>query len=309
MTSAGSRGDAGPTPTTVGFIGLGAMGAPMAANLATSGVRMLVHDADPGRSTEIARQTGARAADLAEVARDAEVVITMLPSSDVVEAVLTGSDGMLSSLRPGALILDMSSSDPMRTRALGVDVARAGGRLVDAPVSGGVSRAVSGDLAIMVGGDPEHVAAAQPLLAAMGSSVVRTGELGSAHAMKALNNLCSAGGFLIGVEVLVIGKAFGLEPDLMVDVLNASTGMNNSTQRKFKQFVLSGSYGSAFGLDLLVKDLRIALSVASAQGVAVPFAEQCLAQWEQGRAALGPARDHTEMARHSESLAGVSLHP
>ncbi len=302
-----STGKAAPTSLTVGFIGLGAMGAPMAANLAASGVRLLVHDTDGGRTAEIARQTGARAADLAELARAAEVVITMLPNSDVVEAVLSGPQGILASLPPGALIIDMSSSDPVRTRALGAEVRRAGARLVDAPVSGGVSRAVSGDLAIMLGGDPEDAAAAEPVVAAMGSSVVRTGELGSAHAMKALNNLCSAGGFLIGVEVLIIGKAFGLAPELMVDVLNASTGMNNSTQRKFKQFVLSESYASAFGLDLLVKDLRIALSVASAQGVSVPFAEQCLAQWEQGQAALGPGRDHTEMARHSETVAGVRL--
>ena len=297
----------------MGFIGLGAMGAPMATNLAadlaTSGVGLLVNDADQQRCAEVATGAGATAADPATIARNADTIITMLPDSLVVEAVLSGPDGILPRLRPGTVIIDMSSGDPVRTRALALEVERVGGRLVDAPVSGGVSRAASGELAIMVGGAAEDVAPVEPLLRAMGSSVVPTGGLGSAHAMKALNNLCSAGGFLIGVEVLLMGKAFGLQPDLMVDVLNASTGMNNSTLRKFKQFVLSGTYDSAFGLDLLVKDLRTALSVADAAGVTAPLAQRCLSLWEEGRAQLGPHRDHTEMARHSEYVAGVTLSP
>ncbi len=115
--------------------------------------------------------------------------------------------------------------------------------MIDAPVSGGVPRARTGQLAIMVGGEDDVVAKVEAVLKPMGPSILRTGGVGSAHAMKALNNLVSAGGFLIGIEALLIGQRFGLDPALMVDVLNASTGMNNSTQKKFKQFVLSRSFG------------------------------------------------------------------
>src|SRR5476651_757554 len=140
----------------------------------------------------------------------------------------------------------MSSGVPATTQALAEDVARAGGVLIDAPVSGGVARALTGELAIMVGGPPDAVERARPILAAMGTSILSTGAVGTAHAMKALNNLVSATGLLISVEALLIGKRFGLDPEVMVDVLNASTGMNNSTQKKLKPFVLSRAFNSGF---------------------------------------------------------------
>jgi 3-hydroxyisobutyrate dehydrogenase len=159
----------------------------------------------------------------------------------------------------------------------------------------------------MVGGSDDAFAVAEPALRSMGSSLMRTGGVGTAHAMKALNNLVSAGGFLIGIEALLIGSRFGLDPAVMVDVLNASTGMNNSTQKKFKQFVLSRRFDAGFGLDLMVKDLRIALGVAKDTGTATPFAGMCQQMWAGARAALGPGQDHTAMARFSEILAGSEL--
>ena len=128
-----------------------------------------------------------------------------------------------------------------------------------------------------------------------------------AHAMKALNNLVSAGGFLIGIEALLIGQRFGLDPALMVDVLNVSTGMNNSTQKKFKQFVLSRKFDAGFGLDLMVKDLGIALGVANATGTPAPFAGLCRDLWAGAQKALGPGQDHTAMAKFSELVAGATL--
>jgi 3-hydroxyisobutyrate dehydrogenase len=139
----------------------------------------------------------------------------------------------------------------------------------------------------------------------MGTTITRTGGVGSAHAMKALNNLVSAGGFLIGIEALLIGQRFGLDPALMVDVLNASTGMNNSTQKKFRQFVLSRRFDSGFGLDLMVKDLSIALGVAEDTATAAPFSRLCRELWASASAVLGPGQDHTDLARFSETLAGA----
>ena len=127
--------------------------------------------------------------------------------------------------------------------------------------------------------------------------------------MKALNNLMSAGGFLIGVEALLLGQSFGLDPARMVEVLNASTGMNNSTQKKFAQFVLSRSFDSGFGLDLMVKDLGIALGIGADSNTVAPFAERCLQLWADGRSALGAGQDHTALARFCEQLAGFELRP
>lgn len=300
MTSA----ERGPV---VGFIGLGAMGGPMARRLLGAGYPLLLCDADPARAAALAEEAGGTPASPREMGGRADVIITMLPNSAIVEQVLLGPDGALAGMRAGSAVVEMSSGDPVRTRVIAAAARERGVRFVDAPVSGGVPRAVSGELSIMAGGDDEDVAAVTDILSVMGTTVTRTGEVGSAHAMKALNNLCSAGGFLIGVEVLLIGHRFGLSPEMMVDVLNASTGMNNSTKRKFRQYVLSRSFDSAFSLDLLVKDLDIALGLARATGTAAPIAEAAVAYCNDARRELGPGRDHTELARYAEHLAGSEL--
>jgi 3-hydroxyisobutyrate dehydrogenase len=283
----------------------------MAACLVRAGQAPLLLDARPEVAPRFAREVGGTAAaDLASLAGASEVIITMLPTSDAVAAVLDGTPeapGLLAGLRPEAILLEMSSGAPAKTRQLAELVAARGGWLVDAPVSGGVARAETGTLAIMAGGAAAAIDRAEPVLRAMGSSVTRTGAVGSAHAMKALNNLVSAGGFLIGIEALLIGQRFGLAPGMMTDVLNASTGMNNATQKKFRQFVLSRRFDSGFSLDLMVKDLSIALDVARESGAAAPFAALCRELWASAAASLGPGQDHTAMARLSEQLAGTVL--
>ncbi len=290
---------------SIGFIGIGNMGWPMAANLVKAGFTVLVADARRLQAERFAQEVGGSAPDtLAELAAASAVIITMLPTSAAVAAVL---EEMRASLRPGTVLIDMTSGAPAETRAIGARVAAAGGSMVDAPVSGGVSRAVTGQLAIMLGGADDVVEKIAPVLNAMGSSILRTGGLGSAHAMKALNNLVSAGGFLIGIEALLIGQKFGLDPAIMVDVLNASTGMNNSTQKKFKQFVLSRTFDSGFGLDLMLKDLTIALGVARETGTPAPFSSLCRELSASAQAMLGAGADHTELAKISEALAGEAL--
>ena len=214
---------------------------------------------------------------------------------------------MLAGLRKDAVVVEMSSGVPTITRTLAEQVAAAGAHMVDAPVSGGVPRAKTGELAIMFGGSEAILERVRPVLSCMGTSITRTGDVGSAHAMKALNNLVSAGGFLIGVEALMIGKRFGLDPAAMVDVLNSSTGMNNSTQKKFKQFVLSGKYNAGFGLDLMVKDLSIALGIGRDTNTPTPFSALCREMWASCAAMLGPGQDHTAIAKLTEKLAGDSL--
>ncbi|MBU6499352.1 MAG: NAD(P)-dependent oxidoreductase, partial [Rhodospirillales bacterium] len=218
-----------------------------------------------------------------------------------------GDDNILSGMRPGTVVVEMSSGVPSVTRELASRVAELGGVLIDAPVSGGVPRAKTGQLAIMAGGDPAAIERAMPALTAMGSQVLRCGDVGAGQAMKALNNLVSAGGFLIGIEALLIGQRFGLDPALMVDVLNASTGMNNSTQKKFRQFVLNRGFDSGFGLDLMVKDLSIATAIGRDTATPAPFAALCREMWASAAAMLGPGQDHTALAQLCERLAGTQL--
>jgi 3-hydroxyisobutyrate dehydrogenase len=290
---------------TIGFVGLGAMGSEMVRQLAGAGFPLVVHDADRDRASAIASALKAIDAPTpAELAARAEIIVTMLPTSDVVAEVLTDA---LPSLRPDTLVIEMSSGVPSQTRELAKTMVARGGSLVDAPVSGGVPRARTGELAIMFGGGDAAFARAEPVLKTMGRAILRTGDVGSAHAMKALNNLVSAGGFLIGIEALLIGNRYGLDPAVMVDVLNASTGMNNSTQKKFKQFVLSRKFDAGFGLDLMAKDLGIAMGVAEETGTVAPFAALCRALWAGAQRHLGPGQDHTAMARFSEMLTGSRL--
>ncbi len=296
-----------PGAQRLGFVGIGMMGWPMAACLRRAGHAVTVYDIDSRRTAAFVAEHGGRAGDsLAALGAEADFVITMLPSSDIVGAALFGEQGLAAGLAPGALLIDMTSGVPSATQGFAARLAGQQVGMIDAPVSGGVPRARSGELAIMVGGDPALVETARPLLEAMGR-ILPTGGLGSGQAMKALNNLVSAGGFLIGVEALLIGKRFGLDPATMVEVLNASTGMNNSTQKKFKQYVLSGRYESGFALGLMVKDLTIALEVGRDGGVATPFAALCREMWAAGQGLLGPAADHTALAQLSERLAGFGL--
>lgn len=294
--------------TQIGFIGLGKMGWPMAKRLVEAGYALQVLEADQGRCAEFVAQVGGVACMSAKtLAQATNVIITILPTSAIVQSVLEGPDGVLAGLQPNTVLVEMSSGVPSITRHLAQLVSQAGGHLVDAPVSGGVPRAKTGELSIMFGGSNDQLSTLTPILRCMGQAIEPTGDVGSAHAMKALNNLVSAGGFLIGVEALLIGKRFGLSPEKMVDVLNASTGMNNSTQKKFKQFVLSGQFNSGFGLDLMVKDLSIALGIAHETATPTPFSALCRELWAASAQMLGPNQDHTAVAKLSERLAGDSL--
>ena len=283
----------------IGFVGIGNMGWPMAARLVAGGYAVQVHDIGAARAAQFVTECGGSAASgLGELAANSDIVITILPTSDQVESVLFGPDDALARhMKPGTIVIDMTSGQPARTIGFGERLASKNVAMIDAPVSGGVARAVTGELAIMVGGAEATVERCRPLLERMGTTILRTGPLGSGQAMKALNNLVSAGGFLIAAEALQIGRQFGLDPVTMVDILNASSGSNNSTQKKFKQFVLSEKYDSGFALALMAKDLGIALELARQSGVDTPFAAQCREIWAEASAALGTKADHTELAR------------
>lgn len=291
------------SPATVAFIGLGKMGAPMAAHLVVGGwtVRGFDLSAAALDAFATANPKAVRAASAADAAAGAAVAITMLPDGKAVRlAVLT--DGVSAALGAGGLVIDMSSSSPVDTKRLAEELAALGVGLVDAPVSGGVKRAVEAKLAIMAGGDAGLVERCWPLLGAIGTTIFATGPLGSRHAMKALNNFVSAAGLVAACETLIIGRRFGLDPSLIVDILNASTGRNNSTEVKAKQFILSGTFDSGFSLGLMAKDLQTAAELAEHLGVAAPMSRATRDLWAQALGSLGPDADHTEIFRFVEAL-------
>jgi 3-hydroxyisobutyrate dehydrogenase len=282
--------------TVVGFIGLGAMGTPMVTQLSEKGHRVLVHDVDAGRRRELAQLDGVSAAETLADLADLRVVVTMLPDSTVVNEVVAGPDGLLEVLAPRALIVDMSSSDPRRTVELAETATAAGHELVDAPVSGGIAQAKIGQLTIMFGGTTEQLERCRPFLEAMGSSIVPVGSVGAGHAMKALNNVLSAVGLSIACEAVEVGRRFGLDPEVMLHILNRSTGRNHATETKIEQFVLSESYASGFRLRLMLKDLVTAVDLAHEVGASTPITETCLELWRAAAEVLPPDADQTRIA-------------
>lgn len=282
-------------PARIAVIGLGNMGRPMSACLARAGYHVVGFDISAEARSAYAEAGGTAASTAADAVAGAAAVVTLLGDGKIVRSAI---EGIKARLAPGAVVIDMSSSAPIGTRALGEELIAAGFGFIDAPVSGGVKRAIDGSLAIMAGGDGDTIDRAEPVLKAMGKSIFRTGPLGSGHAAKALNNYVSAAGLAAAVEALAIGGRFGIEPEVLVDVLNASTGRNNSTENKLKQFVIPENYTSGFSLALMAKDIRTADELAHQIGIAVPLADQVAALWDEAMKALGPAADHVEIGRY-----------
>jgi len=297
----------------VGFIGLGNMGRPMAVCLLKAGFTLTVLDITPEVQQAFVDFHGAHSASsLNELGSSSDAVITMLPNEHEVSRVVLGVEGdnrdcLLGSMQKGSILVDMSSSSPTGTQALGKTLADHGISMLDAPVSGGVSRAAQGTLAIMTGGDTVVVERCRPLFESMGNRIFETGALGSGHAMKALNNLVSAAGLIATAEALLIGRRFGLDPTTMIDVLNASTGRNNSTENKFKQYIISRAFNSGFSLDLMVKDLTTAVELARETDTPIPFSAACREFWAAAQSALDKEADHTAVVRWFEEMTKSEL--
>jgi 3-hydroxyisobutyrate dehydrogenase len=281
----------------VGFIGIGVMGWPMAANIAKSGAHQLtVFDAGPGVAARFASEVGGRAAEsLAEVA-DNDIVVTMLPTGPIVRQALTADDGgaFAKAIKPGLIVIDMSSSEPGGTQTLGVELAKLGAVLIDAPVSGARPRAITGTLAIMIGGDDEAaIEKASPVLLTMGEKLFRTGPSGSGHAMKSLNNYVAATGLAAACEALMIGRRFGLDGETMVDIMNVSTGRNFATDVLLKQHILSGAFASGFTLGLMAKDIKIAADLGEDLAVEAPISRLVRDRFLAARDELGAGKDNS----------------
>ena len=297
-----------PEPSqTIGFVGIGNMGGPMVRCLAKAGFHVCMFDVNTQVTDAFGTEAGtvSIASDLASLGAVCQVVITMLPNSKVVRAATIGSKakpGFAPSLKLGAIVIDMSSSYPLDTCSLGDELAKLDIALVDAPVSGGVPKAVSGTLAIMTGGNAAVIDRVMPILAAMGT-VHRTGALGSGHAMKALNNYVSSAGLIATAEALIIGQKFGLDGAVMTKVLNASTGRNNTTENKAERYMLNRSFNSGFALALMEKDVGMAQQLAQALSLDARELEFVSAYLKKALKSLGADADHTAVYAFAEKTA------
>ncbi|MFC7402940.1 NAD(P)-dependent oxidoreductase [Citricoccus sp. GCM10030269] len=286
----------------VGFIGLGTMGHPMVTNIARHGYDPVVYDAAPGRAAEVAAEINGHAAETLDGLAECTVVVTMLPTSAIVRSVLLHPDGALAiPLRAGSVVIDMSSSDPRETVETGALLSEHGVTLVDAPVSGARERAVQGTLSIMLGADDDEAASrAMPVLETMSRQVYRTGKLGTGDAMKALNNFVAGAAFVASCEALLAGERFGLDRQLMVDILNDSTGQTFSSSHVLGPHVVEGQFASGFALPLLTKDVLIAQGLEASTGVDAIVCEATASALSQALESLGNV-DHSQAYTYWEA--------
>lgn len=295
--------------TNVAFLGLGAIGRPMAARLAAApDVSLAVWNRTTERARTFASETGARfAATPADAARGADVAITCFPVSADVDAVLDGADGLLAGLARGALLVDCTSGDPATSRRIAARLAEHGVGFLDAPVSGGTIGAEQGTLTVMVGGDEALLERARPVLEKFGRKIVHCGDVGAGDALKAVNNALLAIHVWSTAEGLAALAKAGVSADVALDVINASSGRSNASMNLFPERVLTRAFPRTFRLALLDKDVGIAAGVAREQKIPAPLLQLTADLFRVAHNALGEEADHVEAVKLVEQWAGVEI--
>jgi 3-hydroxyisobutyrate dehydrogenase len=293
---------------TVAFLGLGAIGAPMARHLPAHGFELVVWNRTRERAEQFATAVRSRVARTpADAARNADVVITCLPTSHEVESLLDGADGLLAGLRTGATLVDCTSGDPATSRRIAERLGERGVVFVDAPVSGGKRGAEEGTLTVMCGGDPAVVERVRPVLAAFGKNIVHCGDVGAGDMVKAVNQaLLAIHIWATGEGLATLAKA-GVDTRIALDVINASSGRSNTSMNLFPERVLSRAFPRTFRLALIDKDLRIAANMARDAGVPSPLTQLASELFRAARVELGEEADHVEAVRVIERTAGVEI--
>lgn len=293
---------------SIAFLGLGAIGTPMARHLAIPGFSLAVWNRTPSKAAAFAAAHPARAAaSPADAARGAAFVVTCLPTSREVEALLDGPDGLLAGLARGALLIDCTSGDPATSQRIAARCAEHGIGFIDAPVSGGVVGAENGKLTIMVGGDAALLDRAMPVLKAMGEKIVHCGAVGAGDALKAVNNALLAVHIWSAAEGLLALSRAGVKPAVALDVINASSGRSNSSMNLFPERVLTRAFPRTFRLALLDKDVMIAAQVARDEKVPSPLIQLTAELFRAAHGALGEEADHVEAVKYLEQMAGGEI--
>jgi 3-hydroxyisobutyrate dehydrogenase len=294
--------------TRVAFLGLGAIGRPMAKRIAESGLPLAVWNRTAERARDFAAATGARlAASPAEAARNADVVITCLPTSPDVAGLLDGDAGLLNGIQRGATLVDCTSGDPATSRQIANRLAERGVDFLDAPVSGGVSGAEKGNLTVMVGGDAAVLERVTPVIGTFGQKIVHCGMIGAGDALKAVNNALLAVHIWSAAEGLALLAKAGVSAGVALDVINASSGRSNASMNLFPERVLTRAFPRTFRLALLDKDVGIAADVALREKIPAPLLQLAASLFRVAHTALGEVADHVEAVKLVEQWAGVEI--
>lgn len=292
----------------VAFLGLGDIGVLMAMHLARDPFDLVVWNRTASKADAFASEHRASLATTpAEAVKDADVVVTCLPSSVEVEAVLHGTDGVLGALRKGAVLIDCTSGDPPTSRSIAAELANRGVDFIDAPVSGGTVAAKSGTLTVMWGGEPSVFERVRPVIEAFGKKIVHAGAVGSGDALKAVNNALLAVHILSTAEGLAILVKAGVDPKVALEVINASSGRSNTSENLIPQRVLTRAFPRTFRLALLDKDIGIAAVMADDLGARAPVIALAAARLHEAREKLGEDADHVEAVKMVEQENGVEI--
>lgn len=297
-------------PLTVAFLGLGAIGAPMAGHLARSGHALTIWNRTIRKATgSVAAAAGARVAtSAADAVRNADIVITCLPeSADVADLLAADDHAVFRSLQPGMLLVDCTSGDPETSRRIAGELAAVGVGFIDAPVSGGVVGAEAGKLTVMVGGDADALERARPALETFAGKIVHCGATGAGHALKAVNNALLALHIWSTAEGLAAAMKEGVAPHVALDVINASSGRSNASMNLFPERVLTGAFPRTFRLALLDKDAGIAAAMARSQKSPSPTLQLAADLMRIAHLELGDEADHVEAVKLVERWSGVEL--
>lgn len=302
--------DEGSEIRTIGLIGLGVMGLPMGRNLLAAGFEVVAYDRDAARVRQLV-DNGAKAGNgVRQTAADTDVLITMLPDSPDVQAVYLGPGGAFDAIRPGWMAIDMSTIAPRVARELSQQAARAGATMLDAPVSGGDRGAIAGTLSIMVGGSEEGFRRAQPVLSALGSTIVHVGPPGAGQVVKACNQVVV--GIVIGAvaEALVLGSKAGVDPQDIIKVLQGGLAATRVLEMRGEDMLI-GKFDPGFRISLHLKDLRLALELARETGVSLPLTAGTEQLMQVAKIAGRGERDHSALLTVIEDLADFRVrdHP
>ena len=295
----------------IGFIGLGVMGTPMAGHLAKAGHPLTVLDIDRARAERLAAAHAnvVVAPTPREVAQAADIVVTMLPSGEYVRDVALGKDGLIEGFEGGELLIDTSSCEPWITVETARALATSNVEMVDSATSGAEMGAKAATLVFMLGGSAASVARARPVLELLGKHQFHLGPVGAGHAMKSINNTITAMTLAATAEGLVLGKLLGLDPNVMTDVLNVSTGMSWITQTHIKQRITNRAFDDPFKLELMVKDIGIALELARREHASVPLWALGQSIWRRADQEAGRGASVSELVRHVERVGGATIEP
>ena len=289
----------------IGMIGLGIMGKPMAKNLLKAGYDLTVSDLNPSSVEELVA-CGAKSADNAEIGQNCDLVLTMVPNSPQVKAVMLGEDGVASHMKPGSVFIDMSSINPVASKEIAAALAEKGIEMLDAPVSGGEPKAIDGTLSFMVGGKQEIFDKYKPILEALGTSVVRCGDVGAGNTTKLANQIIVACNIQAVAEALVLAQKAGVDPQLVFEAIRG--GLAGSTVMNSKApMMIAGIDKPGFKVDLHIKDLNNALDCAHTVGAPVPMtaAVQEILQWLHSHD--GGQKDHSAIAQYYEELTDIKI--